>query len=247
MPWNHTAVGVCFVASLAGYACAGSESLPTAPSQSQVVLTPELPASQPLPPTQAMLRGRVTEAAPTSILEIHPAVVTIVDGPQAGLSADTNGGGFYAIPGVRPGTFTVAVSAEGFVGMSQVVDFGVQQTVNFQLRPVPETLHYVLTGTMRSTDGTCGASQKPCRTIAFPVHNAGAIHATLEWTSNGPVDLDLVLFQTGVGEPLMRSETRGRQETVSATVTGGVTYELRLTYAAGSSPAEYTVTLTCPN
>ena len=47
-------------------------------------------------------------------------------------------------------------------------------------------------------DGQCsdGEAMRSCRIILFPVHNPGPIQATLHWTTDEEVDLDLTLFQT---------------------------------------------------
>jgi hypothetical protein len=115
---------------------------------------------------------------------------------------------------------------------------------------VPSTLHHVLTGDIRGTDGTCsdGVDERPCRIVTFPVHNPGTIQARLDWTPSRTSDLDLPLFQTNVSQPLARSAIRGRDnDVVSATVAGGVTYELHITYANGSTAASYTLTIDTPN
>jgi hypothetical protein len=150
---------------------------------------------------------------------------------------------------VRPGRFTVSVASEGFVSVSRMVDVRGEGTENFQLLPIPEMLRYTLTGDISATDGTCsdGVSARPCRIILFPVHNPGVIEATLAWSSTSAADLDLALFQTGVSQPIVRSATRGRHEELSASVTGGVTYELRVTWGAGSGAADYEATFNCPN
>jgi hypothetical protein len=195
------------------------------------------------------LRGRVSEAPPTSLTEIYPALVRIVDGIHAGKSAETDANGFYSIPGLVVGTFTVEVSAEGYVGVSRTVNLGPNMTVNFQLLPVPETMRFVLNGDIRANDGTCsdGVSQRPCRIVTFPVHNDGVIEAALAWTPDRSADLDLTLFRTGADRPLARSARRGpTHESVSQTVTGGVTYELRITYGDGTADAEYELTLGYP-
>jgi hypothetical protein len=101
---------MCLAAAV-GVGCNGGTSLPTAPSEDREIVVPQLPTSGPAQGALT-LRGRVSEAAPTSITEIHPAVVTIVDGEDAGKSAQTDADGFYEIAGLRPGTFMVAASAE---------------------------------------------------------------------------------------------------------------------------------------
>jgi hypothetical protein len=132
------------------------------------------------------------------------------------------------------------------------VEFGgVNQTADFQLLLQPAVLRYVLTGDVRGSDGTCtdGLTQRPCRIVMFPVHHGGAIHARLDWTPQATSDLDLTLFKTdAISQPLTRSAARGPgPEVVHLDVDGGVTYQLHITYAWGTSPADYTLTLEYPN
>ena len=249
MSARHFACGIVLVAAIASAACGGGEALPTAPSPSQNIPVPELPTSGP-PMGQMSLHGRVTEAPPTTITQVYPAIVTITDGDYAGRTGEVDPGGFYRIDGLRPGRFTVTVSADGFLSTSRVVDFGVEQIANFELMPVPETVRYVLTGDIAPGDGTCfdGEAERACRIVAFPVHNDGTLEARLDWTPSITSDLDLALFISRANQPIARSAIRGRDnDIIRMDIAGGLVYELRITYAAGSTPALYTLTLDTPN
>jgi hypothetical protein len=217
--------------------CTGAHASSSAPAQSLV------PATAPTAATQVSLAGRVTETAPTSLTGIEGAVVTIGDGPNAGHSTTTDTYGFYTIADLQPGAFTVAVTADDYVGTSERLACAASSTSDFQLMPVAQTETHVLTGDIGPEDGTCsdGNSQRPCRIVVIPIHNAGPVDAVLTW-SGGAADLDLTLFQTGISKPIVRSASAGHgPEEVQATLTTGATYEFRITYAGGSGRTAYTL------
>jgi hypothetical protein len=248
--WNAgKAVVVVVVAACMSTACTGSQASPTA---STTLPTPPI-APQPAPPvpTTFALTGRVTEAPPTTTTEVPHAVVTITDGVNAGRSAIANVFGFYSIPELTVGAVTVKVSADNFVSTTTRLDMNVagETTRNFQLMPVPKTVSYTLHGDLRGGDGTCsdGASMKPCRITVMPVHNEGMIEVTLNWEPGGAANLDLTLFETGSAAPIARSAPGAGQKHVSAHVSGGHTYEFRITYASGTGDVNYTLSFFCPS
>jgi hypothetical protein len=227
-------------------ACAGN---PVAPGTDQNVAV--LPVPSPAPAAGLIvLKGRITQSAPTTHAEISGAVVSIVDGANSGKSATANELGFYTINNVSPGSFTVSVAAGGFVSAAKRVDAVRDVTENFSLTPEARTLTYTFRGEVREGDGTCsdGASLRPCRIVMIPIHNAGAVNARLEWTSDSAIDLDLSLFKTNAQTPIEKSAQPGAAvERVGSHVDGGSNYELRITYAGGSGQANYTISIECPN
>jgi hypothetical protein len=189
----------------------------------------------------------VTESVPTTHTGIGGAVLTIAD---TDLTTVTNAIGFYSIPGVPSAEITINVSADGYVATSRHLTANGNTTSDFELRPVPAMLSHTSTGSIGGNDGTCndGVAMKPCRLLVFPVHNPGPIEVTLSWESTSAVDLDLSVFQTGATTPIARSAvTDPAQEQVTANVTVGGTYEVRVTYSSGSDNAAYTLKLTYPN
>jgi len=227
-----------------GSACSGAHTV-TAPTQAASSPTPS-----PAPAATVTLTGRVTESAPTPLTGIDGATVSIADGPNAGRTVTTNPYGYYTITDLQAGAFTVAVTADQYVGTSEHVACANNATSDFQLKPVPKTETHVLTGDIAGEDGTCsdGVAQRPCRIITIPIHNAGPVQATLSWTPSSAADLDLTLFQTGVAAPIARSATTGSgPEELSVTLPAGATYEFRITYAAGKSRVSFTLTVTHMN
>jgi hypothetical protein len=203
-------------------------------------------------PTTFSLRGRVTEAAPTTTTEVPGAVLTIVDGVNAGRFAIADAYGFYSINDLTIGAITVKVSADLFVSTTTRLDMNIggETTRNFRLMPVPQTVSYSIPGDLGGTDGTCsdGKSMKPCRIIVIPIHNEGMIDLKLDWEPTGSTDLDLTVFQTGNEVPIARSAAPGGSgKRVSAHVTGGSTYEFRITWASGTGHVKYVLTFSCPN
>jgi hypothetical protein len=199
------------------------------------------------------MQGRVTEAAPTTVMGVWDSVVTISDGASSWSSEKTYGGaaqGTYSIPSLRPGRYEASVSAPGFVTATRTITIPADAATNFPLLPVPETLTNTFDYQISDGDGTCsdGTQEKPCRIVAIPIHNAGAIDATLTWRSATPVVLNVTLFQKGQREPLARSTPSGATgHHLAAAVPGGALYELRITYASGTGPASYSMRVVHPN
>jgi hypothetical protein len=226
-------------------ACGSNLTSSTGPSPTKIVV--DAPA-----PTNATytLSGRVTETAPTASDGIPSATLTIGEGVNAGRSAVTNARGYYTLADLHPSDFALRVTAPGFVASSESVALAYDLTSNVQLRPEPAQLTYSLRGDIASWDGQCsdGEAMRSCRIILFGVHNPGPINATLNWTTDGEVDLDLTLFQTDGRTPIVRGDTAGGQiEQLQWNVTGGTTYELRVTLRGGKGEALYTLDFSQPN
>jgi hypothetical protein len=80
--------------------------------------------------------------------------------------------------------------------------------------------------------------------MAIPIHNRGPLEATLTWNA-GDGDLDLTLFRSGTTSFISRSASRGtRSERIAVELTVGANYDLRVTYAEGAEPVQYTLTVT---
>lgn len=244
---NCVRVGLAIVLSLGcviGTACDNGPALknPAGP-------TPQpTPVPTPAPtPTQFTLSGRVTESVPTTNTGIGGAVVTIANSNRM---AVTNSVGFYTIAGVPSTELTVSVTADGYVATSRQLTATADTKTDFQLRPIPATLTHTASGSIDAGGGTCsdGVAMKPCRIVAIPVHNTGPIEALLSWESISPADLDISVFKTGSSTPLARSALTGTgPEEVTANVTAGGTYEIRITHSSGSDPVTYTLKINYPN
>ena len=234
----------CVLFVLLTAAC-GSDLSSTAPSPSQIVVEPPAPERG-----TYSLGGRVTESMPTQSDGIAGAIVTISDGVNAGESTVADARGFYKLSKLHPSEFAMRVSAPGFVAASEPVTLAYDRTSNVQLRPEPTQLTFSLRGDIASVDGHCsdGEAMRPCRIILFPVHNPGPIQATLHWTTSEDVDLDLTLFKTDGRTSIAKSSNRAENvQQLRGEVTGGATYELRVTLGAGSGEAAYTLDFSQPN
>ena len=249
--WNAgRVVVVIVVAACVSTACSGSQASPT--SSSSVPTPPITPQPTPPTPVTFALRGRVTQAPPTTTTEVPGAVVAITDGVNAGRFAIADAYGFYSINDLAIESITVKVSADFFVSTTARIDMNIagETTRNFHLMPVLETVSYTLYGDLRGGDGTCsdGESMKPCRITVMPVHNEGMIEVTLNWEPGASANLELSLFQTGSPTPIARSAGQvGSKRRVSARVPGGHTYEFRITYASGTGDVNYTLSFSCPS
>ncbi len=234
---------VSAVSIICAASCGGARNSPAAASGVPLALTAPAPASP------VSLNGRVTETPPTPTTGIEGAIVTIADGANAGRSVTTNPFGFYTISDLQPGAFTISVAANDYVAATQHLSCATNSTSDVQLRPVPKTITDVLSDQMDGTEGTCsdGLAQRPCRIIAIPVHNTGAIDATLTWTPTGAADLDLALFQTGGTTAIARSANGGTSEHITATLTVPADYEFHITYAGAAKGIVFTLRLTHMN
>jgi hypothetical protein len=239
-------IAITLGAAIAAGGCS-RELSPTAPSVDPPAVTP--PPAPPPPPVEAniTLKGRVTEAVPTTVMGLWDAVVTISDGTTSWSSEKTYGGagqGLYSIPSLRAGRYDAVVSAAGYVTATRSITIPADAATDFSLLPVPATITDTFEYQISDGDGTCsdGTQERPCRIGAIPIHNAGAIDAILTWHSATPVVLNVTLFQKGQREPLARSTTiAANGQRVVANVPGGAVYELRITYASGTGSASYTM------
>lgn len=224
------------------------ELSPTAPSTAPAAVTPPAPVE-----TNVTLKGRVTEAAPTTVMGVWDATVTVTDGADSWSSEKTFGGGgqgVYSIPSLKPGRYEATVSAIGFVTAKRTLTMPADAATDFALLPVPASMSDTFENQISDTDGTCsdGTQQRPCRIVAIPIHNAGTIDATLTWKPAAPAVLSVTLFQKGQAEPVARSTSTGQaSQHLVANTPGGAVSELRITYVSGTGPATYTMRVVRPN
>lgn len=98
-----------------------------------------LTATPNAPPTPSAfaLTGRVTSTANGAPLS--GAVVSVRDGPNSGRSTVTDGSGAYKLDQLLASTFTLNVSAIGYVAQMRTVTLASDQTVSVALAPAPVT------------------------------------------------------------------------------------------------------------
>jgi hypothetical protein len=111
---------VVSLAAVTALGC-GGESLPHSPSNT---------------PRDLLLSGRVTETTPTNSVGVAGASLTIVDGVNAGQSAESDGNGHYRLAGLQRGTFNVSVSAGGYATATFPISLSVSISRDFSLAPV---------------------------------------------------------------------------------------------------------------
>ena len=112
---------LCFASLLITAACdrgSTSES-PTGPN--------------PPAPSTANLSGKVTESGASSMFPIAGALLTITDGTNAGKTATTSATGEYTFNDLRRETFSVSISAGGYVTTGFSVDLRAGVTRDFSL------------------------------------------------------------------------------------------------------------------
>jgi hypothetical protein len=214
---------------------------PTAPASVPPVVS-EAPG-----PSSVTLKGRVTEAVPTTVMGVWDSTVTLSDGTASWSSAKTYGGaaqGKYEIAGLRPGPYEAVVAANGFQSVTRTVVLSSDSVTDFAMLPVPKTINDIFEFQIGSSDGTCsdGTQARPCRICTIPIHTAGPLEATLIWKSAGDAKLNVKLFQGGQPVPLAQSTAlNDASRRLAIDLPGGAVYELRITYVSGTGPASYSM------
>lgn len=100
-------------------ACGGSNSTTTSPTPT------------PTGPRTFALKGQVTDSATSK--EVSSATISIVDGPNAGLSATADASGRYEFATLQQAGFTVSATADGYGSASNGVTLTSDQIANFRI------------------------------------------------------------------------------------------------------------------
>ena len=114
-------LAACFASLLVATGCSGgtTSEWPTGPNPSV--------------PQTTTLWGRITDSSASSTLPIPGAVLTIGDGANAGKTATTNATGDYSFNALRVETFSVSISASGYVTTNASVNLGAATRHDFAL------------------------------------------------------------------------------------------------------------------
>ena len=81
--------------------------------------------------------GTAAPAVTTPDGYVIGAVVEVVDGPDAGRQATTDGNGRYVLESLRQAQFTIRATAEGFASVSDVVDLTADRVLDFAISQKP--------------------------------------------------------------------------------------------------------------
>ncbi len=174
--------------------------------------------------------------------------MAFVDGTNAGKTATADAEGNYRITNVLAGAFTVRATAAGYQDATRPVTITADTSLIIPLNPTPAILETKREENVSGGDTPCSDGsdrEKGCKILTLDIHNPGTLEATLEW-ENPTTDLDLTLWR---GTTLL-AESRDEfslKELVSSAIVAGATYELRVTYYAGSVITPYKLTVTHPN
>ena len=102
----------------------GCGGMPTSGSPTE----PNAPA-----PQTTTLWGRITESGGSLVYPITGAVLTIGDGANAGKTVTTTPTGDYSLSALRVETFSVSISASGYVTRNVQIDLGASTRHDFSL------------------------------------------------------------------------------------------------------------------
>jgi hypothetical protein len=133
------------------------------------------PPTPPTPPPAAIFTVAGVVSEDPDRVPISGGVVQVVDGPNAGRSSTTDGNGYYSIPGLRTGSFTVRATKSGYrttdrgltLANDTRVDIGMASLAPPPPAPPPSSLTCGQpavqpacgTATARCKDGTLSCSQ----------------------------------------------------------------------------------------
>ena len=117
------------------------------------------------------------------------ATVSIVNGPNAGRSANTDAAGHFTFTALQQSGFTVIASAAGYASQTRSVTLTSNQTVDFEL--VQPSASIVLTG--RVMDAATSAPI-PGATVSINGRSAAMTDAAGNYTLNGLLDAGLTNF-----------------------------------------------------
>jgi hypothetical protein len=135
-----------------------------------------------LPTGTHILSGTVHEPG----FVVAGATVEILDGPSAGLSKITDGGGGYKFYGLS-GVFTVRVRKDGYLAQTQQISIAQDQAVDFTLMPMQLPVG-IPPGTYRATfaaSPSCSQLPDDARSRTY-VANLAQDGARLDITLSGP-------------------------------------------------------------
>jgi hypothetical protein len=106
--------------------------------------TAAVPALRVTPPQTFTLTGLITDVSTHA--GISGARVEVVNGSNAGKTADTDGGGTYVLQNLTADTFRLRVSASGYDAGEQGVTVPANPRADFELRRVPPNYAGIWTG-----------------------------------------------------------------------------------------------------
>jgi hypothetical protein len=179
------------------------------------------------PPTYA-LSGTVTETAPHLSTTLTGVRVEITDGANQGRFATTEATGQYQFANLSPGTFSVKAQLDAYDDTTKSVTVSGNTTLNLTLNPTLTHITETFNKQISAGDPPCYVGL-PCQVFAIPLHNTGALEATLTWGSAVDAYLALQLYSEDTGRVLAQSDsTTSASQFVSANMSTPGSYQLRV-------------------
>lgn len=87
------------------------------------------------PPETRTLAGVVSDSSDGR--GIPGALVRVLDGPNANRSGSTDGNGYYSIPGLFTGSFTIQITRDGYFSVERGLTLAGDTRVDLVLEPIP--------------------------------------------------------------------------------------------------------------
>ena len=202
--------------------------------------TPTSP--QPQPKTDLTIVGQVIEDAPT-LTPISDAVITVVDGPQAGLTAIADGNGRYALSGLTGTIMSISASSPAHEPRAYPVNPATTATLVFNLKPIFQLLTETVSGTI-STHASYD-DDGDVKEWSMPIHHGGTLTASLTWSPSSAV-VGLGLARSSEN-PAWTNGLSGPPVVLTAPILAGSTYTLVVSSTRGPLPIDFTLVISRPN
>ena len=213
--------------------------------------------------TDLTIVGQVIVAAPT-LTPIADAVITVVDGPQAGSTAIPDSNGQYALAGLTGTAMRIQASSPGHEQQTYTVNPATTATLDFKLKPVRQLLTETVSGTISAhMSYACDYDGDGCREWSLPVHHSGELKASLIWSPSS-ADAVLQLLSPEILGPIGAVVPGGNptglweiestyqpgppvERVLTFPVQPGSTYTVQVGARGGPLPVDFTLVFSRPN
>ena len=198
-----------------------------------------------------MVMGRVIEDAPAFLIAtaadsppprttpIAGAVITVVDGPRAGLTAIADANGRYTLSGLTGTVTNIQATSPAHESRTYAVN-SAKASLDFNLTPFFQLLTETVSGTI-STHAwyDCAGA---CMWRSMPIHHSGTLTASLTWSPSS-ADVGFALVR---GSEYVWADGQSGPLVITAPVLAG-SYYLQISAYEGPLPVEFTLVISRPN
>ena len=183
---------------------------------------------------------------------IQGAILTIMDGLNAGKATTTDGTGFFAFSGLVRGGFTLRAEAAGYDSVNTGMTLDTPNQIMQTIRLLP-TFQQILSSREDSISGgdvPCSlVLGDPCRQYSLAIHHDGIVEGTFMWEDDDTW-LWFGLYRASDGSRLVESSQSrvfGLRQQFSTAVQGGQVYIVVVRWLFGARITPFSATVSRPN